>query len=76
MSIFYLTLSIVFAILFFVTLIEFLTGAEKEGIKFFIFLFIFLLLISFLFTFKASEETLIEKFVQLFASLLNNFGIK
>jgi len=62
-----------FAIIFIVTLIEFLTGAEREGLKFFIFIFIFLLLISFLFTLKASEETLIEKFAKLIADLLQNF---
>lgn len=75
MSIFYLVFSIVFAILFFVTLIEYLTGAEREGIKFFVFLFIFVLVISLFFSLKSSE-ILIQRFSQVFASLLNNFGIK
>jgi len=75
MSILFLTIAIVFFVLFFVTLIEFLTGAERQGIKFFVFFFVFLLIISVLFSLK-SPEILIQKINQVFASLLNNFGIK
>jgi len=39
---------IVLGIVFFVTLIEYLTGAEREGLKFFIFLIIIFLIISFI----------------------------
>ena len=39
---------IVFGIVFFVTLIEYLTGAEHEGLKFFIFLIIVFIIISFI----------------------------
>ena len=75
MSIFYLTLAIVVAIIFFVTIIEYLTGAEREGIKFFFLFFIFVLVISLFFSLKSSE-TIVQKFSQVFASLLNNLGLK
>lgn len=39
---------IVCGIVFFVTLIEYLTGAEREGLKFFILLIIVFLIISFI----------------------------
>ena len=73
MSIFFLSVAIVFFVLFFVTLIEYFTGAEREGIKFFIFFFIFLLIVSFLATIKGSQETLLEKFAKLIAGLIDNF---
>lgn len=61
-----------FLITFLVTLIEFLTGAERQGLKFFIFFFIFLLIISLFFSLK-SAQVIVQKFTEAFASLLRNF---
>jgi len=61
-----------FFILFFVTLIEYLTGAEREGLKFFIFLIIFILLVSFIFSLRSSQH-LVQKFVEMFAGVVSAF---
>ena len=61
-----------FFILFFVTLIEYLTGVEKEGIKFFLFLFIFLLLISLFFPLKFFHY-LAQKISDLIAGVVSAF---
>jgi len=75
MSIFYFGLTIILGILFFVTLIEFLTGSETQGMKFFLFLFIFLAVASVLFPLILSKE-LIQNITKVFASLLNSFSPK
>ena len=59
-----------FSILFFVTLIEYLTGAEREGLKFFIFSAIFLLLISFVFSLEFSKK-LTQKLVEMLAGVVS-----
>jgi hypothetical protein len=61
-----------FFILFFVTLIEYLTGAEKEGLKFFIFFIIFILLVSFFFSLEFSKN-LAQKFVEMLAGVVSAF---
>ena len=61
-----------FFILFFVTLIEYLTGAEREGLKFFIFLIIFIPLVSFIFSLRSSQH-LVQKFVEMFAGVVSAF---
>jgi len=61
-----------FFILFFVTLLEYLTGAEREGIKFFLFLFIFLLLISLFFPLKFFQF-LSQKISDLIAGVVSAF---
>lgn len=48
MTTFYMGFLIVIGILFFVTLIEYLTGVEKQGLKFIIWITIFSLLLSLL----------------------------
>lgn len=61
-----------FFILFFVTLIEYLTGAEKEGLKFFFFFIILILLISFLSSLEFSKN-LAQKFVEMLAGVVSAF---
>jgi len=61
-----------FFILFFVTLLEYLTGAEREGLKFFIFLAIFILLVSFIFSLEFSKN-LTQKFVEMLAGVVSAF---
>ena len=61
-----------FFILFFVTLLEYLTGAEKECLKFFIFLIIFILLVSFIFSLEFSKN-LAKKFVEMLAGVVSAF---
>jgi len=61
-----------FFILFFVTLIEYLTGAEKEGLKIFFFFIILILLISFLSSLEFSKN-LAQKFVEMLAGVVSAF---
>lgn len=58
-----------FAIIFIVTLIEFLTGVERSGLSFFILGFVFLLIISYFLASKSSEG-IVQKFAEAFAGLL------
>jgi len=61
-----------FFILFFVTLIEYLTGAEKEGLKFFFFFIILILLISFFFSLEFSKN-LAQKLLEMLAGVASAF---
>ena len=66
----FLILIFLFSILFFVTLIEYLTGAEKEGLKFFIFSAIFLLLVFPIFSLEFSKK-LTQKLVEMLAGVVS-----
>ena len=66
----FLILIFLFSILFFVTLIEYLTGAEKEGLKFFIFSAIFLLLVFSIFSLESSKN-LTQKLVEMLAGAVS-----